>query len=126
MIEEKEIWVGGNRIYLGEDNTIHLASVGAKDEQTAIAVKDAYIRIANMVEGKVDCLLDANRSGQPSSEARRIFQEGILQYEKTGKVAVFGMHPVARVISSFVMGATKKKDMRFFKTEEEALAWLKE
>jgi len=29
-------------------------------------------------------------------------------------------------MASFFMGASKKKDMRFFKTKEEALAWLKE
>jgi len=50
----------------------------------------------------------------------------VSEYEKTGKVAVFGLHPVARVIASFVMGVSKNKDMRFFKAKEEALAWLKE
>ena len=46
--------------------------------------------------------------------------------EKIGKVALFGLHPVARVIASFVMGVTKKEDMRFFRTKEEALAWIKD
>jgi len=50
----------------------------------------------------------------------------MLEHERTGKVALFGLNPVARVIASFVMGVTRKKDMRFFKTREEALAWLRE
>ena len=50
----------------------------------------------------------------------------MLENEKIGKVALFGLHPVARVIAAFIMGITRKKDMRFFKSKEEALAWLKE
>jgi hypothetical protein len=125
QVSEREIQIGENSLYLDEGNIIHLTSVGEKDEKIATAVKDAYIKIANMVEGKVNLLLDANKSGQPSSEARRIFREGILEYEKTGKVAVFGMNPVARVIASFIMGVSRKKDMRLLKTKEEALTWLK-
>jgi hypothetical protein len=45
---------------------------------------------------------------------------------KTGKTAFFGMHPVARVIASFVMGVSPNKMMRFFKTKEDALIWLRE
>ena len=126
-MEEKgrEIWVGENRLYLGEDNIIYITSVGMKDDKIAIAIKDAYIKMANMVEGKVDLLIDTNKGGQPSSEARRIIQGGMLENEKTGKVALFGLHPVARVLASFVMGVTRKKDICFFKTREAALAWLK-
>ncbi len=50
----------------------------------------------------------------------------MLEDKIFGKVALFGLHPVARVVASFFMGATKKKDMRFYKTRGEALAWLKE
>jgi len=70
-------------------------------------------------------LLDINKAGQVSSGARKIGKE-TFEDEKVGKVAFVGLHPVARVIASFVMGVTRKKDMRFFKTKEEALAWLKE
>jgi hypothetical protein len=54
-----------------------------------------------------------------------IFREAAEKVFK-GKMAYFGMHPVARVIASFMMGVTRKQNMRFFKTREEALAWLKE
>jgi len=126
QVSEREIWVGENRCYLGENNIIYITSVGMKDDKIAIAIKDAYIKMANMVEGKVDLLIDANKGGQPSSEARRIIQGGILENEKTGKVSILGAHPVARVLGAFIMGVSKKKDLRFFKTREKALAWLKE
>ena len=100
--------------------------IGEKDEKIAIDFRDAFIRIANMVEGEVDLLIDANKAGQPSSKARKIIQEGVLKHEKTRKVALFGLNPVARVIASFAIGVAKKEDLRFFNSEEEALAWLKE
>ena len=124
--KDRETWVGENRLYLGEEGIIYMTAVGEQDEKTAIGLRDAFIKIANMVEGKVDLLIDANKVGQPSSKARKIVQEGVLEYDKTGKVAIFGAGPVVRVIASFVMGAIRKKDMHFFETKEEALAWLKE
>jgi len=49
-----------------------------------------------------------------------------FEAEGVGKVAMIGMHPVARMIMSFVMGITQKKDICVFKTKEDALKWLKE
>jgi len=125
--KDREIIIDAGRLYLGEDNILYITPCeGDVDKKRAIDFRNAFIKIADVVEGKVDLLIDANKVGQPSSRARKIIQEGVLKYEKTGKVALFGANPVARVIASFVMGVTRKKDMRFFKTKEEALAWLKE
>ena len=123
--KDREIRVGENRLYLGEDNVLYVTVFGEIDEKIAIAIKEADFKFKNMVEEKYDVLADINKSGKHSSESRKIWKE-MTEHEKTGKVAIFGMHPVARVIASFVMGVSKKKDMRFFKTKEEALAWLKE
>lgn len=123
--EDREIWVGENRLYLGEDNILDITNIGEIDEKTAIAMKEAVLKLMNMVEGKVHTLTDLNKAGKTTPEARKIFQE-LAEYEKQGKTVLFGMHPVARVLASFVMGVSKKEDMRFFKTKEEALAWLKE
>ena len=122
--EDREIWVGESRFYLGEDNILYVTVVGEVDEKIALATKEADLKFKNIVEVKFDVLGDLNRAGQPSSEARKIWKE-MAEHEKTGKIAMFGMHPVARVLASFITGVTKKKDMRFFKTKEEALKWLK-
>ena len=124
-VSEREIWVGETKIYLGEDNILNVIEVGESDEKKAIAVKEADVKLMNMVKGKMNILVDLNQFGKASPESRKIFKE-ISEYEKTGKVAIFGTHPVARVLASFVMGITKKKDIRFFKTKEKAYAWLKE
>jgi len=123
--KEREIWVGESRTYLGEDNIIYVTAAGSPDEKTAIANKEAIIKLASMVEGKVNVLLDVTAVGKQSLEARKVWKE-YNEYEKFGKLALVGLHPVAQVVASFVMGACKKKDMRFFKTKQEALVWLKE
>ena len=123
--EAREIWVGENRLYLGEDNILYVTLVGEQDEKTPIVLKEAIDKTKNIVEGRVNVLIDLNKAGRPSSRGRKAGQE-VLEDERIGKVAFCGLHPVARVIASFIMGVTRKKDMRFFKTEKEALAWLKE
>ena len=122
--KDRESWVGKNRMYLGEDNILHLAILGEIDEEIEIGINEASLKLANMVDGKVNVLVDLNKAGKTSPEARKK-QKEISEHEKVGKVALFGLHPVARVIAAFMMGISEKKDMRFFKTKEEALAWLK-
>ncbi len=122
--EDREIWVGENRLYLGEDNILYETLVGKQDLETVIAIQEASDKLRSLVEGKINVLADLNKTGQPTPQARKAGKER-LEKEGFGKVALFGMHPVARVLASFIMGVTKKEDMRFFKTKEDALAWLK-
>lgn len=121
----REIRIGKNRMNLGDDNILYHTVVGDVDEKIAIEIKEAGITLANMVEGKVDTLIDLNNAGKASYNARKIAVESYT-HEKFRKIAMFGLHSVARVLASFVIGVSKKKDLRFFKTKEEALAWLKE
>ena len=125
QVSERETWVGKNRLYLGEDNIIYQTLIGKQDEKTVLAIYEANDRLANTVEGKVNVLVDLNKAGQASSGARKKGQE-MLEDKIFAKVALFGLHPVARVVASFFMGISRKKDLRFFKTREEALAWLKQ
>jgi len=124
-VSEREIWVGESRFCLGEDDIFYETIIGKQDEKTVLAALEHHNKSKNMVEGRMKMLIDINKAGQVSSGARKIGKE-TLEDEKVGKVAFVGLHPVARVIASFVMGVTRKRDMRFFKTREEALAWLKD
>lgn len=123
--KDREIWVGENRLYLGEDNILHVIRVGEVDKEASTEITTSALKIANLVDGKVKILTDLNRAGKSSSEARKVYQK-MLEHEKFNKVALWGLHSMARVIASFAMGVTKKRDIHFFKTKEEALAWLKE
>ena len=124
QVSDREIWVGESRFYLGEDNILYETLVGKQDLETVIAIQEASDKLRSLVEGKINVLADLNKTGQPTPQARKAGKER-LEKEGYGKVALFGMHPVARVLASFIMGVTKKEDMRFFKTKEDALAWLK-
>ena len=123
--EDREIWVGENRYYLGEDNILHITNVGPLDTEQAAAVREALTKLKSMFKGKVDVLVDLNKAGQASSKAREIFK-GMSEDENVGRIAIFGVHPVAKVLASFFMEVSKNRNMRFFKTKEEALEWLKE
>ena len=91
---DREIWVGENRICLGEDNILRITNVGEVDENIAIEIKEAVLKFMNMVEGKVHTLTDLNKAGKTTSQARKVFQE-LAKHEKQGKNAFYGMHPVA-------------------------------
>jgi hypothetical protein len=122
--KDREARIGEHRFYLGEDNTIYIDVVGEQDEKTALAMKEAVERLISGIEGKLDVLADNSRAGKATPEARRIFRE-LLEMKNFGKVAICGGNPVARVLASFVIGISRKKDVRFFRSREKALAWLK-
>jgi len=126
-MEEKDrgIWVADNRLYLDEDNILHVIRVGVVDKEAAIEIASSALKLVELVDGKVKILTDLNRAGSSSSEARKVYQE-MLEHEKFDRLALCGLHPVARVIASFTMGVTKKRTVRFFATKAEALAWLKD
>lgn len=125
QVNEREIWIEKTKVYLGDNNVVYDIGVGGSDEKYAIAVKEAILKLANLVEGKVNLFVDLTNSGKPTPEARKIYTS-VTEHHKTGKVAMFGLNPVARVLASFIMGVTRKKDIHFFKTKEEALSWFKE
>lgn len=73
-------------------------------------------------------LVDMSKDNNPSSmskEARKAYKEYASVID-TEKVAMVGASPVTRMtakIALYVIGQSDKT--RFFKAEEEALAWLK-
>lgn len=122
----REIRVGENRIYLGEDDMFYLTIVGEIDEEIASGFINALEEIGSKFNKKKrNLFIDNNKAGKISSKARKIFHK-LDNWETTGKVAIFGLHPVARVIAFFYIGISKNKNMRFFNNKEDALAWLKE
>lgn len=126
-ISDREIWVGKNRHYLDENNILNIKAVGALDENITNEWKNIDLELVDRfgIEENVHVLIDLNDAGKPSSEARSILRE-LSEQNKNVKTAFFGMHPVARVIASFFIGVSKNKNMKFFKSKEEAVQWLKE
>ncbi|MBN2348383.1 MAG: hypothetical protein JXJ22_06075 [Bacteroidales bacterium] len=124
QISEKEFRVGETRIILLTNNILYIEAVGEQTDEHAAVIRKNYKTIYSLFPGKVKQLVNLNQSGKSSPAARVIYKE-MNEYELTEKVAVFGMHPVARVLAAFVTSVTSTKNIKFFSTEEEALLWLK-
>lgn len=128
MIEEntiKEYWIGENHFYLGNDNILYAIGVGDIDDEIGKKCGEVALKLQSLVEGRINVLADLNRSGKQSPVARAIWRQ-LNENTPNSRVAMFGVHPVARVIASFFIGMVRSKGVRFFKRREEALAWLKE
>ena len=124
-IGEREFRVMQNTIKLLDDNILYIEAVGEQTDELAYVIQNQYKRIYSLFPGKVKQLVNINKSGKSSIAAREMYKE-MGKDELTEKVAVYGAHPVARVLAAFIIGVSDVKNTRFFKTEEEALLWLKE
>lgn len=122
-ISETEFNIGENKLSLIEGNIIHVITQGEQTIEIALIYKEICETLSANLEGKINYLIDLNKCGKNSPEARGIWKVE-SELGKTNKVATYGLNPVSRVIASFVIGNLKKGDMRFFKTKEEALSWI--
>lgn len=120
-----KIFLDESSFYLGDNNILYEKIVGNFDKEKALKAKEIVLSLMDQVEGEVDVLIDLNDAKTQTTEARKI---GIEMFElpKNKKIALYGIHPVARVIAGFVIGICKNNNLKFFKTEKEALTWLKE
>lgn len=92
---------------------------------------DEAVRLSTIGKGYIDggqaefVLIDLHQSTEFSSAARKVWVE-FLQNDKIKKTALFGGNVFVKTLATFVIAATGRKDIKFFNTEEEALAWFKE
>jgi hypothetical protein len=122
-ISETEFNMGENKLSLIEGNIIYVIAQGEQTTEIALNHKKICEMLSNNLEGKINYLIDLNKCGKNSPEAREIWKE-LSELETTNKVATYGLNPVSRVIASFVIGNLVKGDMHFFKTKEEAIRWI--
>jgi hypothetical protein len=124
QINDKEFWIAENHTFL-ENNIIYVIAIGLQTDEIALEHLKVHKILVNQVQGKVNYLIDLNKAGKSTPNARKVWQK-VSEDPDTNKVALFGIHPVARVLASFVMSVSNKKDMLFFKTKEDGLKWLLE
>ena len=70
-------------------------------------------------------LIDLRSSSEFSSAARKVWVE-FLKDERIKRTAIFGGNVFVRTLASFVIAATGKSNIKFFKTEEKAKEWLRD
>ena len=68
-------------------------------------------------------LIDIRRSTDFSASARKRWVT-FLQHPSITRTAIFGGNTFIRTLATFVIGASRRKNIRFFKTEQEARTWL--
>jgi hypothetical protein len=122
---DREIPIGKNRLFLGQDNLLYIIRVGEASEQAAMANKEAVFKLTSLNEGKVNVFVDLDRSKKASPVARRTWQE-LSEHEKYEKIPLSGLHPVVQSLASFAIVGSKAKDFRYFKKKEKVLSWLLE
>jgi hypothetical protein len=122
-VSEKEMWVGGNKTILTDQNILHIIATGEQTTELALLQKEISYKLIELAQGKINFLIDLNNAGKNSPEAREIWNQ-LGEDERTNKVAIFGLNPVARVLANFVIGTSKNNKQRFFKTQEEAMTWF--
>ncbi len=122
---EREHWVKQTRIYFGEDNIVYITVVGDADKQVALENVEIAYKFRKYYRGRIHMLLDLNKAGKPSAEARKIWAE-LHNDERTGRVAFYGLTPVKRIIASFIVRFSQNEPIKVFRTKEEALKWIKE
>jgi hypothetical protein len=64
QISERKIRINESKMYLGEDNILYVTVIGDSDENTAIAHLEVYQKLANIVSGKVNVVIDLNNAGK--------------------------------------------------------------
>jgi hypothetical protein len=120
-----EFWVGPTQVRLTEGNLVIVKAVGPQTHDTAIAHLNIFEQIYHEVDEPLNFVIDLNDAGKNSAEARKVWKD-VAEYEYTCKVALIGIHPVARVIAGFVMSISTSSKIQFFSTREKALKWIYE
>ncbi len=124
--ENKFLISNDNEVYIDTINNIY--NVIARGIQT-IEIANAHKYLAEKIfensKQPLSFFINVNECGKNSPEARKTWKY-LTEHSKTKKVAVFGIHSVAKVIAYFVIGTLiKKEKIRFFDNEVNALKWIK-
>jgi anti-anti-sigma regulatory factor len=75
--------------------------------------------------GITKALIDLSKTSTPSSGARKNIVN-MFKKSRLDKISLFGTSTPIRVVAGFIMRAAGMENVQFFKTEEEAVAWLEE
>jgi hypothetical protein len=124
VYKEKEAWVGESCFRMRSDGILHVTTIGDVDDKIAEISKEAVLKLETKVGKAKGVLIDLNKAGKQSPQARKTWKS-MHESGNYIKVALCGMNPVSRVIASFFLQIMTDKKTKFFKTEEEALNWLK-
>ncbi|NLI97720.1 STAS/SEC14 domain-containing protein [bacterium] len=112
-----------------ENDILYLKILGLMDDE---ALRELIPRYQKLLEGRKRryVLVDMSESPQfgasiMTREMRDTYRE-MINLMEADKSAIFGATPALRMVARIAIAVTGKSEIaHFFKTKEEALAWLK-
>jgi len=113
----------GNKIWCDGDVVRYIISSPVDEKEASLLSGEGTKFVDN--GGASFVVIDLKQSTKFSSDARKIWVK-FLQNDKIKKAAIFGGNVFVRTLASFVIAASQKRNIKFFTTEEEAMAWLRE
>jgi hypothetical protein len=119
-----------SKVWLGDDGIIRIKIEKVMNMEIAKTLVQEMKDIAKELSPKVKVLVDVNNAPSVASSIfRREMVELIIDLFKNNileKVALWGGEIIMRTSLSFILRASRIKNIKYFKAEEEALKWLKE
>jgi len=109
-----------------DDGILQITYVGDMgEEETGAFLKDnmRFLEAATEAE-PLHMLADTSQGGKFCAAYRKALA-GLMNDPRTGKVATVGATRYNQVLGGFLLKATGRDNIRFFKSAEEGLAWLK-
>ncbi|MEZ5070552.1 MAG: STAS/SEC14 domain-containing protein [Bacteroidales bacterium] len=116
--------VGTNKVVIREDRIVHITVIGEQDDAIAQGFLDFHEKAHNIVGGKIRYLIDINQTGKASPMARRVYKQ-LGEMETTERVALYGAHPLAKLVGNMVLSTFARNEAKFFNDEKSALQWIR-
>jgi hypothetical protein len=118
-----------NKVWIGDDGIVYAEVKRAVVEQDAYILLMEVKKILQQVSGKAKILIDITTDSVIRSSAfRKRVADEIMDIAKNigfEKTAIYGGTVTTRAIASFIMIASRQKNMKVFASKKEALKWLK-
>jgi hypothetical protein len=124
-ISDGEYFVNGTHILLLGNDIVYVEPHGEQSDESAQLLFELYLQHKFIGSTPTKYLINLNFAGKNSPGARKTWQQ-IGELETTLKIAYYGLHPVAKVLASFVIGFAGKRNSRFFFDRGDAIKWLLE
>ena len=116
-----------HELTMGEDGILRLSfigDIGPEDVDAYVEELSPFLDGAT-AENPLRILSFSGREGKISAVARKTFAQ-LNEDSRMGKVAILGGNRFTRVMTTIILKATGRQNIRFFGTETEAMEWLKE
>ena len=97
---------------------------GEQDEKAAREFIEEITKLAKL-GGKVKFFIDGSEAGKSTAGARKAYVD-FAKSVPEGKIAIFGVTTLLKVIATFIIRAAGTKNVKFFTNKGEAIKWLKE